>query len=216
MFCVGSASANYNWSLGGTNDFANGYKSSVLGATTITFDALSLPSGVTYAGGKVVQGLYCGPIGTCGSVTAAPPAGDTSKYFTVGPTDGSVGSFKSTFYNSYFGFNFSSPDSYNTISFLRDGNTVISYSGTDLANQIDGVGGLVTGGDRNASWYLNVSVDNAAQYFNEVRFSSSSNAFETDNHAFIAVPEPETYAMLLAGLGLMGFVARRRKQAVAA
>jgi len=26
-----------------------------------------------------------------------------------------------------------------------------------------------------------------------------------------AVPEPETYAMLLAGLGLMGFIARRRK-----
>jgi len=29
------------------------------------------------------------------------------------------------------------------------------------------------------------------------------------------VPEPETYAMLLAGLGLMGFVARRRKQKAA-
>ena len=26
------------------------------------------------------------------------------------------------------------------------------------------------------------------------------------------VPEPETYAMMLAGLGLMGFVAKRRKQ----
>ena len=29
--------------------------------------------------------------------------------------------------------------------------------------------------------------------------------------AVAAVPEPETYAMLLAGLGLMGYVARRRK-----
>jgi hypothetical protein len=30
-----------------------------------------------------------------------------------------------------------------------------------------------------------------------------------------AVPEPETYAMMLAGLGLMGFVAMRRKQQAA-
>lgn len=28
----------------------------------------------------------------------------------------------------------------------------------------------------------------------------------------LAVPEPETYAMMLAGLGLMGFVAKRRKE----
>jgi len=30
-----------------------------------------------------------------------------------------------------------------------------------------------------------------------------------------SVPEPETYAMLLAGLGMMGFVTRRRKQKAA-
>jgi hypothetical protein len=28
----------------------------------------------------------------------------------------------------------------------------------------------------------------------------------------VPIPEPETYAMLLAGLGLLGVVARRRKQ----
>jgi hypothetical protein len=32
-------------------------------------------------------------------------------------------------------------------------------------------------------------------------------------HITTAIPEPETYAMLLAGLGLMGFVARRRQKA---
>ena len=37
--------------------------------------------------------------------------------------------------------------------------------------------------------------------------------FSLDNIAVAAVPEPETYALLLAGLGLMGTVARRRRAA---
>jgi hypothetical protein len=36
------------------------------------------------------------------------------------------------------------------------------------------------------------------------------------NMSIAAIPEPEIYAMLAAGLGLMGFVARRRKQQLAA
>ncbi|MES1988356.1 MAG: FxDxF family PEP-CTERM protein, partial [Pseudomonadota bacterium] len=32
-----------------------------------------------------------------------------------------------------------------------------------------------------------------------------------DNLTVAAVPEPETYAMLLAGLGLLGFMSRSRK-----
>jgi PEP-CTERM motif len=34
----------------------------------------------------------------------------------------------------------------------------------------------------------------------------------TDYNSVASVPEPETSAMLLAGLGLLGFVARRTKQ----
>ncbi len=44
--------------------------------------------------------------------------------------------------------------------------------------------------------------------------SASNSRLGISSHAFLmtaAVPEPETYAMMLMGLGLMGFVARRRK-----
>lgn len=51
---------------------------------------------------------------------------------------------------------------------------------------------------------LNSNYGDAYTGLSEVKFFSGNIA---------PVPEPETYAMLLAGLGLMGAVARRRKQA---
>lgn len=46
------------------------------------------------------------------------------------------------------------------------------------------------------------------------RFDSLSNAtlYMTGTAPVSSVPEPGTYAMMVAGLGLMGLVARRRKQ----
>lgn len=40
---------------------------------------------------------------------------------------------------------------------------------------------------------------------------SNNGSTFTGNLALTPVPEPETYAMMLAGLGLVGFAARRRK-----
>lgn len=49
------------------------------------------------------------------------------------------------------------------------------------------------------------------------RSSSDENEFEDENrlsgwYTLSPVPEPETYAMMLAGLGVMGAVARRKKK----
>jgi hypothetical protein len=40
---------------------------------------------------------------------------------------------------------------------------------------------------------------------------STTGQSVADNVTVTAVPEPETYALFMAGLGLMGFIARRRK-----
>lgn len=106
---------------------------------------------------------------------------------------------------TYVGFLWGSVDTYNTVTFY-DGATVI-------ASFVGGPGGLGAGevplgdGNQAVAQYLNFW----APSITRVTFASSANAFEIDNVS--AVPEPGTYALMLAGLAAVGFVARRRSAA---
>jgi probable HAF family extracellular repeat protein len=63
-----------------------------------------------------------------------------------------------------------------------------------------------------------VSLENKNLFFSDAFAINNVGqivAQATDGHAYLLspIPEPQTYAMLLVGLGLVGFIARRRKQA---
>lgn len=71
------------------------------------------------------------------------------------------------------------------------------------------------------AWSADASIGLIAQNYGGFDFIIGYNdSFNTHNDwddmvigvNIAPIPEPETYAMLLAGLGLMGFVARRRRQ----
>ncbi|MBV6322207.1 FxDxF family PEP-CTERM protein [Duganella sp. HSC-15S17] len=69
---------------------------------------------------------------------------------------------------------------------------------------VNGGSGVINGNVIVDSWSSSVQI-NANHFFKAVDVKGYTTP----------VPEPETYAMLLAGLGLVGFMARRRKLAAA-
>jgi len=73
------------------------------------------------------------------------------------------------------------------------------------------------------SFTFQVTTNDAASFFSTeidakigAGYADGSGAGASYGITSMLIPEPEIYAMLLAGLGLMGFVARRRQQGSAA
>lgn len=165
-----------------------------------------LPAGVT------ATGSYKLVTGTVPSDHAA-PAGDATQYFSVpdatssGSADLWIGSWLPAPVKS-FSLYWGSVDAYNTLDLLdAGGNVFYSISGASLppanGNQADS--------NSNIRVYFTLG---AGETLGGLRFTSNGYAFEHDDLAFAVVPEPATWAMLIAGFGMVGFTARRRQRAV--
>jgi hypothetical protein len=94
------------------------------------------------------------------------------------------------------------------------------WLGSGAVASFDGLRNNFSFGNAASYFYVipwsNPVVSDAAQAFTPrtgyVNYYNGNYNASNWHVAAVPVPEPETYAMLLAGLGLMGFVARRRKQ----
>ncbi len=109
---------------------------------------------------------------------------------------------------SAFGFLFGASDSSWTLSAFNVSNTLLdsmTISPVFSSNSGDffGLKGL-----------SNSSYATLVQNFDGIYASGGVDYVFVDNFAVADVPEPETYAMLLAGLGLLGLVAHRRKETI--
>lgn len=191
----------YSVTVGGTAVAGQGLTSSEAGAVITDFNA-SLSNPVGYTGGAVKNGSSSG--------NWASPPGDTSNFYTVGPGAGqsSPGVLTLGTLAKYFGYFGGSPDTYNSIELWRDNTKLTTFTGTQLANYAQ----VNPNGDWNTGAYWNIFASNSSEFFNTVKFVSSSNAFETDNHAVVsAVPLPA--AAWLFGSALFGLVSlsKRRK-----
>ena len=94
------------------------------------------------------------------------------------------------------------------IAYLTVAGVTSPVSGVTIAGSDTATG--LGGGFR----YLNSAlVDPLTLNFDWSDYSAQHLAYTATFGTATAVPEPETYAMLLAGLGMMGVVARRRRQA---
>ncbi len=141
----------------------------------------------------------------------APPKNTVGTWLAAGPgnsnNDGGDAIVSFGAGTSFVSFLWGSPDTYNKLTVKTTGGGSFDFTSASFPT-------VVFNGDQTFASYVGFTGTGGALITSLTFSSPQLNAFEASNFSVTTpVPEPETYALLLAGLGVVGFMARRRKTA---
>jgi len=179
-----------------------------------SFESPLLPGGYEYVGG--LSGAITGWTTTLNGVERFDPS-----VYSVGSAQDGVLAIDLNPY-VYFGGGIqqnvaTTPGSLYRLEFWAGSSTYAGRDGTGVVNVVAGPAfasfGL-TNPSLTISWTKYTVDFTATGSTSSISFFNVTDPFKNfsfvDNASVTLIPEPSTYAMLLAGLGLMGFMARRR------
>jgi hypothetical protein len=183
--------------LGGVSVSGQGQFSSVAGSTTVNFDAIALGNQSFVSGIATYQAnIFAVGVGGGGDLPDDTTRGARALEGTNMTVDFSTPI-------NYFGFYFGSPDPNNSVQIFNGATSILTLTGAQL------IGMGVPGGTGGFA-YVNFTAQGSEQ-FTRIVFSTPNFPFETDNHAFRAVPEPATL-LLLGTAGATWLTKRARRK----
>lgn len=166
-----------------------------------TFLALSSAG---LAGGSVAT-LAGGTVYTSDQPFADIPKGTVTEFLAVGVQAGEPATLTFTAPVSNLGFLWGSPDLFNLL-------TVVSTDISQMFTVMD-LGFGVTDGNQAFSQYVRFTSAPGSRITGVIfNNTPAKDAFEVANFSIAAVPESSTFALLAAGLGVIGLVVRRRRR----
>lgn len=139
--------------------------------------------------------------GSITNIRLAPLGLDGDDLYSV-ITTGGVATMNFATGVSSFSFLWGSPDNYNFLDIATNDASGLTYNG----GQLGLLGGFSSNGDNNNTRLFTIGTTDDT-LINSITFRSNGVAFEVA----AAVPEPGTYALMIAGLAAMRLVTRRRK-----
>lgn len=191
-------------------------------STSATFSITAKP------GWGIGSVSFSGLGGTWGAYNGGSASADVSTENTISPT-GLAGR-----YSTYDGYTYISPSVYSSVgqsgywveagssvstnAYIIRGTTIYdmnyNYLGHELTHQILPLAGQI---DSNVNVTLTAANGNNSRAYSFAELSNYGGMYNiTAYRAITPVPEAETWLMMIAGTGLIGYVLRRRKQNEAA